>query len=323
MPLRFPDQPLSVAEWRRRWKGVGGFREEPGEPAHTRVWWGDPRFCVTIHHSAYGHGAGGMSTRVTIERVTFEERLGRAGPRSVTWREGDLDALDLGWLPAEVRSRLETLFAAPSPDVAPSPDAASPTAGRSPRARVTSGWTALHAACDAGHVERLGALLAEGAIDPSARSVQTRDSKSARRVRHDAGGTPLHVAVWLASPTSLEMVGALLRAGADPNVTNDAGASSADLLGASMGHAGALVQAALVPVLAAAGARLEGAALGAERHRNGVVLLALAKSGFDFDRPLGGGPSLRARLAQVVELQWKKKRTVLNAAGAAHASEKV
>lgn len=115
---------------------------------------------------------------------------------------------------------------------------------------------------------------------------------------------------------------ALLDAGANVHALDDTGASAADLLGANVNHAGAKIFAELVPLLAAAGARMDGAALGALRHHNGVMMLALAQSGFDFDRALDGGASLRSRLASVHELQWKKKRTVLNAAsrGAAKAA---
>ena len=304
MHLPFP-KPLSASEWRERWKSSGLFREETGTPTHTSVWWSTPGLVVTVHHTAYGHGAGGRATMVTIERVVFEERARRAGPpwpRSVTWREGDLETLDLAWLPAEVLPAIERLFGASTVRVTAAPVA--PT---------TSGWTSLHDACDRGHVERLEQLLASGA-DPSARSSAVRPSSTVSRLRHEAGSTPLHVAAWIGSKTSPAMVRALLAGGADVRARDEAGATVADRLGSNAGHAGALVFAELVPLLAEAGASFDVAALEALRHTNGVLLLALAQAGFDFDRPLDGGGSLRARLALVYELQWKKKRTVLNAA---------
>lgn len=349
---------MSATEWRSRWKAAGVFAEEIGAPTHDCIWWSGPGFFVTIHHSPYGHGAGGRPTMVTIDRVQLDERLGHAGPpwpRSVTWREGELDALDLSWLPVDVRPVLTQLLApttsaakiakgdrvrvesgkdrgregvvfwigpskfgpgerigievTPNEKIWSTPEAVTRATASSP-----DGWTALHEACDAGHIERVESLLREGA-DPSVKTGEARASKTVRHLRHDAGSTPLHVAVWLGAKNSLAMVRALLAAGADPNAPNAAGQTCADLLGTNPGNAGSQVFAELIPVLAQAGANFERAALGAFRHTNGVVLLALAKSGFDFDQPLAEGPSLRARLEKTPEeLQWKKKRTVLNAA---------
>lgn len=137
------------------------------------------------------------------------------------------------------------------------------------------------------------------------------------RLKHEGGSTPLHVAAWIASNASPAMVRALLARGADVNVRDDAGATAADRLGSNVGNAGSKIFAELVPLLAEAGASFDVAALTAVQHTNGLVLLALAQVGFDFDRPLDGGASLRARLAPIYELQWKKKRTVLNAASKA------
>ncbi len=274
---------------------------------HDRVWWSTPGLTVTVHHTPYGHGAGGRATMVTIQRVVFEERTPRAGPpwpRSVTWREGDLGALDLSWLPSEVRPAIERLFgAAPARAIATNATAT----------RAAGGWTPLHDACDRGHVERVEQLLASGS-DPAARSFAVRVSSTVNRLRHEAGSTPLHVAAWIGSKASPVMVRALLARGADPSVRDDAGATVADLLGSHVAHSGATVFAELVPLLVEAGASFDVAALRAIRHTNGVLLLALAQAGFDFERPLDGGGSLRARLAPIYELQWKKKRTVLNAA---------
>lgn len=302
MSLSFP-KPLSASEWRERWKASGLFREETGASMHDRVWWSTPGVMVTVHHTPYGHGAGGRATMVIIERVVFEERPQRAGPsRTVTWSGGELGALELAWLPSEVRPVIERLFgAAPARAIA------------APATRSAGGWTPLHDACDRGHVERVEQLLASGA-DASARSPAARASTTVNRLVHGAGSTPLHVAAWIGSRTSPFMVRALLARGADVNVRDDAGATVADRLGSGVNHAGALVFAELVPLLVEAGASFDVAALGAVQRMNGLLLLALAQSGFDFDRPLDGGASLRARLAPIYELQWKKKRTVLNAA---------
>ncbi|MFO7566496.1 MAG: ankyrin repeat domain-containing protein [Enhygromyxa sp.] len=249
---------------------------------------------VVVNHSPYGQGAGGRSTMVRVSSVELTDRTRNY---RVVWREGDFDALEFDWAGPELRAALVTLLGESEGPVITRDDRVRIIAGKqrgvegrvfwigpskfglrlgiqsadgdniwsSPEAverlgdEAEGGWMALHAACEAGHLERVRELLGSGE-DLDVRTTTARASRSQRKVEYPVGSTPLHVAMWI---PAVEVARLLLGAGCDPNRADDGGTTPADLIGHRWGHAPSKQIAALISDLLRCTATLDKGAVDA------------------------------------------------------------